>query len=71
MMRDMVDHLKRGHWIDTQTRMIVIQMQVRSNNAQVRLPPHASHLTLTLTITPTLTPAPTPTLTRTPTLPYR
>ena len=36
MMQEMVDYLKRGHWIDHQTRMVVIQMQTRSNNAQVR-----------------------------------
>ena len=36
MMIDLLDFLKKGHWIDKQTRLISISMQVRSNNGGVR-----------------------------------
>ena len=34
----MLDYLKRGHWIDKQTRMMSITIQARSNNGQVHRP---------------------------------
>ncbi len=36
MFQDMLNFLKRGHWIDKQTRMVSITMQVASNNGGVR-----------------------------------
>ena len=36
MMVDLLDFLKKGHWIDKQTRLVSISMQVRSNNGGVR-----------------------------------
>ena len=36
MFTDMVDFLKKGHWIDAQTRMVSIVLQVRNNNGGVR-----------------------------------
>ena len=36
MFTEMVDYLKKGHWIDRQTRMVLITMQLRSNNFGLR-----------------------------------
>ena len=36
MFTDMVDYLKKGHWIDAQTRMVTLSMQIRNNNAGVK-----------------------------------
>ena len=36
MMVELVDYLKKGHWIDRQTRMVLITMQLRSNNFGLR-----------------------------------
>ena len=36
MMLDLLDFLKKGHWIDKQTRLVSITLQVRSNNGGMR-----------------------------------
>ena len=36
MMVDLLDFLKKGHWIDKQTRLVSITLQVRSNNGGMR-----------------------------------
>ena len=36
MMTEMLDSMKKGHWIDHRTRLITISMQMRNNNAGVR-----------------------------------
>jgi hypothetical protein len=33
---EMIDTLKKGHWIDHQTRMVSVQLQLRNNNEGVR-----------------------------------
>ena len=36
LMTEMVDGMKKGHWIDHHTRLVSITMQMRNNNAGVR-----------------------------------